>query len=58
METRTYRVHLTVDISITAPEEDWDLVEIDLENNELWDANHDLNVGWIEESIIESFVVD
>lgn len=60
VETRTYRVILTIDIEIDQHEDsaDWDTVEEELEDSSLWDANHDLNIGWTEDARIESFVAE
>lgn len=58
MATRSYRVMLTVDISLDAYEEDWEHIESELEDAMEWDVNHSLDSCWVEEARIESFGVD
>lgn len=54
---RSYRVTLIVDVEVGQQEDsDWEEVEAELDNQDLWDINHDLGSGYVEEAYVGSFV--
>lgn len=57
---RSYRVTLIVDVEIGQHEDsaDWETVEAELDNRDLWEINHDLGSGYAEEAYVDSFVED